>query len=134
MNATRFLALPTTFVALASVCGCPGRDSAAAPVGTTLATQMDCADVTTAAPNIPNLVVTSATSMPATTTTGTANSYPAHCRLLGKINQRTGIDGKAYAVGFDIRLPLSENWNGKFFYSGDAGSDGTIAAPYGNVG
>jgi feruloyl esterase len=131
---SRFLAVATALTALVSPCsGRNGIGATVAQSGSATAAPMTCNDVTTTALKIPALVVTSATSMPASSTTGTTDSYPAHCHILGSINQRTGIDGKPYAIGFDIRLPAS-GWNGKFFYSGDAGADGHFAAPLGGTG
>jgi hypothetical protein len=63
-----------------------------------------CASVTTAALNITGLVVTAATDTAASATTGTSASFPAHCDVTGKINQRTGIDGKSYAIGYKLLL------------------------------
>src|SRR5262245_16535208 len=34
-------------------------------------------------------------------------SYPAHCLVNGHIAEREGIDGKRYAIGFELRLPLA---------------------------
>src|SRR5688572_10031137 len=35
----------------------------------------------------------------------------AHCRVTGLLNERTGpVDGKPYAIGFEMRLPQA--WNG----------------------
>lgn len=85
-----------------------------------------CSELSTKDLNLPGLVLDSAESMVART--GDAKSgYPAHCYLKGRINARTGIDGKPYAIGFDLRLP-DQTWNGKFFYSGDAGLGGALSS------
>ncbi len=81
---------------------------------------MACASVNTAALNLSGLAVASAVSNAASGATGSASSYPAHCQVKGAVNQRTGIDGKPYAIGYDMRLPAA-GWNGKFFYAGDGG-------------
>ena len=39
---------------------------------------------------------------------GVSLSLPEHCIVQGKMNQRTGIDGKPYAIGFELRLPVPE--------------------------
>ena len=39
-------------------------------------------------------------------------TLPAHCRVDGMIDRRTGADGKAYGIGFALALP--ENWTGQF--------------------
>jgi feruloyl esterase len=57
--------------------------------------------------NLPGLVVANAADVAASGAAGSATSYPAHCQVTGKINHRTGIDARPYAIGFDIRLPSS---------------------------
>src|SRR3954466_13402842 len=36
---------------------------------------------------------------------------PAHCRVDGVIDRRTGVDGKRYGIGFAVALP--DDWNGR---------------------
>jgi len=48
----------------------------------------------------------------------------AHCRISGRMAERTGIDGKPYHIGFEMRLPLQ--WNGRLLYQGGGGNDGVI--------
>ena len=48
-----------------------------------------------------------------------------HCRVTGKMNERTSpVDGQAYAIGFEMRLP--RDWNGRFLYQGNGGTDGNV--------
>ena len=75
--------------------------------------------------------VTEATSLPAGPValpapgpSGAAAPAPDHRLVRGKINERTGIDGKPYAIGYEICLPA--NWNGKFLFEGGGGSDGVL--------
>jgi pimeloyl-ACP methyl ester carboxylesterase len=49
---------------------------------------------------------------------------PDHCQVAGALNPRTGIDGKPYAIGYELRLPA--DWNGKFMFQGGGGSDGLV--------
>ncbi len=70
------LALATCLLA---ACGDGGSDAPA-----TLA----CAELTTAKLGIANLAVASAVEVAA------SGALPAHCKLNGALNQRTGIDGK----------------------------------------
>jgi feruloyl esterase len=56
-------------------------------------------------------------------------SLPAHCRVDGVIDARTGSDGKPYAIGFAVALP--ENWNGRFLFQGGGGLNGNVALPLG---
>lgn len=48
----------------------------------------------------------------------------AHCRVTGYLDARTGVDGKPYGTGFELRLP--ENWNGRLLYQGGGGNDGFV--------
>jgi hypothetical protein len=57
--------------------------------------------------------------------------YDPYCKILGKVNERIGSDGKTYAIGFEMRLP--ENWNGRFMYQANGGSDGNVVAATGGV-
>jgi hypothetical protein len=57
---------------------------------------------------------------------------PEHCLVKGKMNERVSpVDGKTYAIGFEMRLPT--NWNGRFFYQGNGGTDGIVSPAYGNI-
>ncbi|MEN9537938.1 MAG: hypothetical protein RLZZ126_173 [Pseudomonadota bacterium] len=47
-----------------------------------------------------------------------------HCRLRGRMAERTGQDGKPYHIGFELRLPAQ--WNGRLLYQGGGGNDGVI--------
>ncbi|MEO6292381.1 MAG: tannase/feruloyl esterase family alpha/beta hydrolase, partial [Burkholderiaceae bacterium] len=78
--------------------------------------------------------ITGAESVPAgLTVSGMAQPYamPAHCKVMGKMNERTGIDGKPYAIGFEMRLPV--NWSGRFLLQANGGSDGVVVPAFGNV-
>jgi hypothetical protein len=54
---------------------------------------------------------------------------PAHCRVNGTIDRRTGSDGKTYGIRFAVALP--ENWTGQFLQQGGGGLNGTVAEPIG---
>ena len=56
----------------------------------------------------------------------------AHCLVKGRMNQRKGIDGQDYAIGFEMRLP--EQWNGRFFYQANGGIDGVVQPALGALG
>jgi pimeloyl-ACP methyl ester carboxylesterase len=56
-----------------------------------------------------------------------------HCLVTGKMNERvSAVDGKTYAIGFEMRLPIA--WNGRYLYQGNGGTDGNIAQAVGAVG
>lgn len=57
----------------------------------------------------------------------------AHCLVSGKLNERvSAIDGQAYAIGFEMRLP--EAWNGRFFHQANGGMDGVVVPATGTIG
>jgi feruloyl esterase len=87
----------------------------------TAGARRDCADLTKFA--MPGVVVTKAEPVAA------AAALPAHCRVDGEIDRRTGVGGKAYTIGFALALP--DNWNGRFLFQGGGGLNGNVAAPVG---
>lgn len=94
----------------------------------TAATLLNCTGLITAAAfSFANTAITVAERVAA----GTVALYsdvlpmPEHCRVLGSLNRRTSnVDGKPYATGFEMRLPVA--WNGRLFYQGNGGTDGSI--------
>lgn len=60
---------------------------------------------------------------------GPSINLPAHCRVEGSLDKRTGANGKTYAIGFALALP--ENWTGQFLQQGGGGLNGTVATPIG---
>ena len=88
-----------------------------------------------------DLVVTGAERVPAAAPgTVRAQPYlppipvalPAHCKVQGRINDRTGADGVRYGIGFELALP--DDWNGRFLFQGGGGLNGSIAPPLGTTG
>lgn len=75
--------------------------------------------------------IESAVPTPARVAQGNAPAYPEHCEVLGRINERTGVDGQRYAIRFRLRLPSV--WNGGFFFEGGGGSNGNIGLAFGNL-
>lgn len=58
---------------------------------------------------------------------------PAHCRVVASLNERKSeVDGKDYAIGFEMRLP--QNWNQRFLVQTNGGNDGVLVPAYGNFG
>lgn len=63
---------------------------------------------------------------------GIEQPMPEHCVVTGRLLERTGpIDGKPYAMGFEMRLPTQ--WNGRLFYQANGGLDGFVTPAYGNI-
>jgi pimeloyl-ACP methyl ester carboxylesterase len=115
-----------------SACATAGKPPQLAPaVGAALAS---CADIGQRM-SIPNTTLTSASLVAAggLTATGIATPIPEHCLLRGQMNRRTSpVDGKAYAIGFEMRLPTQ--WNGRFFYQANGGLDGVVVPATGQLG
>jgi hypothetical protein len=57
-------------------------------------------------------------------------AVPGFCHVEGVINQRTGVDGKPYGIGFALALP--DQWNGRFLFQGGGGLNGSVALPLGS--
>jgi hypothetical protein len=60
---------------------------------------------------------------------GAEMTLPPHCHVAGSFEQRTGVEGKPYAIGFAINMPA--DWNGRFLYQGGGGLKGAIREPVG---
>ncbi|KAA9005182.1 tannase/feruloyl esterase family alpha/beta hydrolase [Histidinibacterium aquaticum] len=83
-----------------------------------------CADLSEAAPE--GVTLTETTEMPA------GEEAPvAHCLVRGTMDERTGTDGKTYAIGFELRLP--EDWSGRFMHQFNGGADGSVVPALGQM-
>ncbi|MEJ2502357.1 MAG: DUF6351 family protein [Gemmatimonadota bacterium] len=60
-------------------------------------------------------------------------AFPAYCRVTGTINERVGAGGHTYGLGFELRMPVPAEWNGRFLFQGGGGLNGTINPPLGDV-
>src|SRR5690348_13174021 len=74
--------------------------------------------------------IRAAKEVPASTP-GTVPATPAHCRVDGVIDERTGRDGKPYGIGFAVALPAQ--WNGRFLFQGGGGLNGSVQPPTGGL-
>ena len=120
--------------ALLAACGGGGDDN----VGTV--PQLDAGDqrqpdveLANTSPAFANTTITAANSIPAGSLTVAGSAVAAHCQVRGSMHQRTStVDGKSYAIGFEMRLPL--DWNGRFYYQANGGIDGSIVTATGAIG
>jgi Tannase and feruloyl esterase len=71
---------------------------------------------------------------PAGSTSTNGTSLPAHCQVQGIINKRTGADGLPYGDRFELRLPISTEWNGRFMFQGGGGTEGAVPPAVGVAG
>lgn len=103
----------------------------------------DCAGLLATLAGIPNTTITSATTIAAGGVMVGERQVggqqeggvpvAAHCRVLGTMNERVGaVDGRAYGIDFEMRLPLQ--WNGRFFHQGNGGLDGTVVPAFAQFG
>ncbi len=89
----------------------------AAP-GAALADNEGCTPVTTQSLAIAGLVISGSKMQEA------GDGLPKHCIVSGAVNERTGADGKTYAIHFEMRLPAE--WNGRFLHQVNGGNDGVV--------
>jgi feruloyl esterase len=136
----------TTMTALAALAlaGCSDNDnhpadSGAAPTqslpqltAASGATMASCTDLA-AKLSYPDTTISAVNPIAAGAVSVAGKPVPAHCQVLGEMFRRTSnVDGKSYAIGFEMRLPL--NWNGRFFYQANGGVDGAVLPATGPVG
>lgn len=93
----------------------------------------DCADLTARIASMANVSGLTVNKIAAGTVMVAGAAVPEHCQVLGKMYARTSpVDGQAYAIGFEMRLP--KNWNGRFFHQGNGGTDGAVNPAMGAFG
>lgn len=82
---------------------------------------------------LPDTVITASTTVPAGALVQAGQPVAAHCRVLGRSAAHTSpVDGKTYAISFEMRLPL--DWNGRFWHQGNGGIDGSVVPATGALG
>jgi len=110
--------LPFRLAAVATVvlAGCTSAPQTAAPVA--------CAELPAAMAAMKSLRISAATAV-----ADDGKGTPAHCQVKGVANERTGSDGRAYAIGFEMRLPLA--WNQRFLHQVNGGNDGKVVPALG---
>lgn len=80
----------------------------------------------------PGTRLASAESLPAGALKHGPRALPAHCVVKGRMHERKGADGHDYAIGFEMRLPVT--WNGRLYYQGNGGLDGNVVPATGVLG
>jgi len=120
-----------TLLTLVSACGGSDDDTLPQLSAATGAALASCTDLATRI-SFANTTITAANAIAAGTLSVAGNAVPAHCQITGKMNARTSaVDGNAYAIGFEMRLPNA--WNGRFFYQANGGIDGSVVTATGGV-
>ena len=120
-----------TLLTLVAACGGNDDDTLPQLSAATGAALASCTDLATRI-SFANTTITAATAVAAGALTVASTAVPAHCQITGKMNARTSaVDGNAYAIGFEMRLP--NTWNGRFFYQANGGIDGSVVTATGGV-
>lgn len=83
-----------------------------------------CADLASALKPLGHVRLTASKEMAADD-----KGVPAHCLVNGVANERTGVDGRRYAIGFEMRLPMA--WNQRFLHQVNGGNDGKVVPAMG---
>jgi feruloyl esterase len=60
---------------------------------------------------------------------GFRSTLPAHCRVDGILERRTGVASIEYGIRFALALP--DDWTGRFLFQGGGGLNGTVNPPLG---
>ncbi len=130
-------ALTATTVAL-TLAACGGNDDDDPPpplprlsAATPAALTGTCASLATRLAGLADTTITTAEDVAAGGLAVAGQPVPAHCRVTGAMHSRTGVGGTPYAIRFEMRLPL--DWNGRFFYQGNGGIDGSVVTAEGAV-
>jgi hypothetical protein len=107
--------------------------AASLPVAALAQPQADCAKLTTFKMAGAQLEITRAEWIPAGSLEARGGApriaLPAHCRVEGVLDKRTGVGGKPYGIGFAMALP--ETWTGQLLQMGGGGLNGSVANPIG---
>jgi len=119
--------------ALLAGCSTAPRDAPPQLAAATPATLRSCTDLAGSLA-LPDTRLISSELMPAgpVTLQNVTTQAPAHCLVKGRMKERTSpVDGAAYAIGFEIRMPVA--WNGRFLHQVNGGLDGSVVTALGSV-
>jgi feruloyl esterase len=97
------------------------------PEGVQAAGKVACEGLSADALGLKGVKILSAKAM-----TPGKDSPVAHCLVEGATAERTGADGKPYAIHFEMRLP--DDWNGRFVHQFNGGNDGAVLPAFGLPG
>jgi hypothetical protein len=133
--------VPGLLILLAFGNACASYGQSGGGAGSGIAPAQPCADLMNLRIEGTTLAITSARAVP-TVPPGTVRpspfspetipvAIPGYCRLDGMMDQRIGVDGKTYGIGFAIALP--DKWNGRFLFQGGGGLNGFVADPLGTA-
>jgi hypothetical protein len=83
--------------------------------------------------SLPDTTITGASTVPAGALTVAGQPVAAHCLLTGRTAEHFSTQTQqTYAVGWEMRMPI--DWNGRFWYQGNGGIDGSVVPAIGALG
>lgn len=92
-----------------------------------------CDELAARLAGLPGTTITGSSTVAAGTLVQGNTPIGAHCRVTGRSAEHVSpIDGKTYAISFEMRLPLA--WNGRFWHQGNGGIDGSVVPALGALG
>ena len=94
---------------------------------TLAAAQMQCEGLTPEALGLSGVTFTEVAAVPAG-----EDSPAAQCRIRATTAERTGADGRDYALRFELALP--DVWNGDYVHQFNGGNDGEVKPATGGMG
>lgn len=130
--------LPALAVLALAGCGGSDDDAPATPLPQLGAAQpatftADCATLAARIGTLANTTVTATSTVAAGTLLVGGQPVAEHCLVTGRMHERiSAVDGQAYAIGFEMRLP--RQWNGRFYHQGNGGIDGNVVTANGTAG
>lgn len=108
------------------------QSTAVAPLQAATGAHLPQCEALVASLHLPHTRIESAASVATGAVMQGDKAVPAHCLVKGRMHERKGSDGRDYAIGFEMRLPVA--WNGRFYYQGNGGLDGSVQAALGALG
>lgn len=127
---------PLPLLLVLAACGGGDDDPVAPPqlAPATAATLVGtCADLAAKLATLADTAITATSTVAAGTLSVGGQPVPEHCLVTGRMHERVSpVDGKTYAIGFEMRLPAA--WNGRFFHQGNGGIDGSVVTAVGASG
>ncbi|WP_374669449.1 tannase/feruloyl esterase family alpha/beta hydrolase [Ramlibacter sp.] len=121
---------PLAALALASLAACGGNGESIPQLATAQGASLAACTALATSFTHASTALTAASVVTSGTLTNAGQPVGEHCLVTGKMNQRTSaVDGQTYAIGWEMRLP--KDWNGRFLYQGNGGTDGVVSAATG---
>lgn len=131
----RALSVPCALALAAALAACGSDDDGPPRLSPATGVKMaaTCGELAGKIGALSNTSLTAVSSIPAGSLTVAGQPVREHCLVTGKMHERVStVDGNAYAIGFEMRLPM--DWNGRFMHQGNGGIDGAVVTATGATG